>query len=67
MTTPFDPNRKAVKQFSTELLAVFKRWFEESDLDEFDMECAAADVIERFCGNMLDFESDINLDEEDDD
>jgi hypothetical protein len=65
MSIPFDPNRDAVKQFSNELLAVFTRWFEESDLDEFDMECAAANVIEEFCGTTLGFDSDIDLDEED--
>jgi hypothetical protein len=65
MSIPFDPNRDAVKQFSNELLAVFTRWFEESDLDEFDMECAATDVIEGFCGTTLGFDSDIDLDEED--
>jgi hypothetical protein len=64
VSAPFDPNRNAVKQFSTELLAVFRRWFEESDLDEFDMECAATEVIESFCGTSLDFESDIDLDDD---
>jgi hypothetical protein len=61
---PYDPTDKAVVGFATELMAVFHRWFEESDLDEFQMECAATDVIEQFCGTTLDFDSDMDWEED---
>ena len=34
------------------------RWFEESDLDEYDMEQAALAAIDQFCGKTLDFDPD---------
>ena len=64
MSSPYDSEDPAVKQFKNELLAVFKRWYEESDLDDFDMECAATEVIESFCGTSLEFESDMDWDDD---
>ena len=66
MTTPFhyqDPEGPA-EQFANELMSVFMRWYEESDLDDDDMAEAALQVIDQFCGSNLDFESDINLDDD---
>ena len=39
--------------FSEELLGVFVRWAEESDLGELEMAEAAAAVINSFCGDSL--------------
>jgi len=55
----------AEEMFKHELSAVFVRWWEESDLDELDMSRIAIDVTERFCATELDFESEIDLDDED--
>ena len=60
----YDPEDPAVVQFATELMAVFSRWPWKSDLDEFQMECAAVDVIEKFCGTTLDFDADFDEPEE---
>tara|TARA_Y100001963_G_scaffold146993_1_gene222690 strand:+ start:513 stop:692 length:180 start_codon:yes stop_codon:yes gene_type:complete len=49
-------------KFQNELLSVFMRWYEESDLDESDMEEAAHQVIDQFCGTSLDFEADFDPD-----
>jgi len=57
--------QSAEEMFKHELSAVFVRWWEESDLDELDMSRIAIDVTERFCGTELDFESEIDLDDED--
>ena len=62
----YDPSEPAVIGFKTELLGVFRRWFEESDLDEFRMECAAVEVIEKFCGTTVDFDPDFDIPEDPD-
>lgn len=51
-------------QFERELSSVFVRWWEESDLDETDMAEIALGVIERFCDTTVEFESDIELDDD---
>ena len=50
------PDKPPLLKFHDELLTVFIRWFEESDLDEVDMEEAALVVIDNFCGKTLDFD-----------
>jgi hypothetical protein len=55
------------KKFEHELSAVFVRWWEESDLDELEMSHLAIGVIERFCDTTVEFESEIQLDDDDDD
>ena len=47
-----------LSKFANELMAVFCRWHEESELDEEDMEQAAQYVINQFCGKTLEFEPD---------
>jgi hypothetical protein len=54
------------KKFEHELSAVFVRWWEESDLDELEMSHIAIGVIERFCDTTVEFESEIQLDDDDD-
>ena len=52
-------NVPAEVQFSNELLNVFVRWSEESDLDEYQMAEIAAIVINNFCGDIaIEFEPD---------
>jgi len=57
------------KQFENELSAVFVRWWEESDIDEFEMGQIALTVVDRFCEveieNDVEFEMDFDLDEVD--
>ena len=55
------------EMFEHELSAVFVRWWEESDLDEIEMSDVAVGVIERFCDTSVEFESDIDLSDIDDD
>ncbi len=56
--------RDAEEMFKHELSAVFVRWWEESDLDELEMSRIAVEVTERFCGTELDFESDMDLEDD---
>ena len=59
------PDQGPLHKFSTELLGVFIRWEEESDLDELDMAEAAVVVINRFLNSeTLIFEPDFELDDE---
>jgi|TARA_R110002167_G_scaffold265234_1_gene471927 hypothetical protein len=55
------------EQFDHELSSVFIRWWEESDLDELEMSRIAIEVTERFCDTTVDFESNIDLSDMDDD
>ena len=56
--------RDAEEMFKHELSAVFVRWWEESDLDELEMSRIAIEVTERFCSTELDFESDMDLEDD---
>lgn len=49
------------EMFETELSSVFVRWWEESDLDELIMSQIAIEVVERFCDTTVEFDSDIDL------
>lgn len=51
-------------QFQNEIQAVFNRWWEESDLDDIEMARAALSVAEKFSQSNMDFESEIDLDDE---
>lgn len=53
-----------LEQFKNEIKAVFIRWWEESDLDENDMALAIVEVTEEWCETQIEFESDIDLDDE---
>ena len=53
------------EMFRHELSTVFVRWWSESDLDDDDMAEIASEVIEDLCHPSVDFESEIDLDEED--
>lgn len=55
-----------LEQFKIEIKAVFHRWWEESDLDEKDMALGIVEVTEEFCDASIDFESEIDLGEDDD-
>ena len=63
MTHDQNPEAPA-QQFANELLSVFMRWYEESDLDDDDMAEAALSVIDQFCGSGVEFDSDIPLDDD---
>lgn len=39
----------AVLKFKTEVLSVFRRWMEESDLEDMQMVEAVVEVINEFC------------------
>jgi hypothetical protein len=58
-----EQNKGPGQMFEHELSAVFVRWWEESDLDETEMAELAIGVIERFCDTSVEFESDFDLDE----
>ena len=53
-----------LEQFKNEIKAVFIRWWEESDLDENDMALAIVEVTEEWCETQIEFESDIDLDDD---
>ena len=61
-----DPARDLTpgEKFEHELSAVFVRWWEESDLDDTQMADIAENVTNRFCNSTVDFESDIDLGED---
>ena len=56
-------NSPAEVQFSNELLNVFVRWSEESDLTPLQMAEIAAIVINNFCGDeaSIEFEPDSEM------
>ena len=54
------------QQFANELMSVFMRWYEESDLDDDDMANTANFVIHEFCSKNMEFTPDFNLDDDDD-
>tara|TARA_B100000902_G_C27216879_1_gene867489 strand:+ start:411 stop:599 length:189 start_codon:yes stop_codon:yes gene_type:complete len=60
MSTPTPP----LEQFKTEIKSVFMRWWEESDLDEEDMAIAVIEVTEEFCDNTVEFDSEIDLEDD---
>ena len=55
-----------IEKFKVEIKSVFMRWWEESDLDEEDMAEAVIDVCEAFCGTSIGFESEIDLEDDED-
>ena len=60
----FIPEDSPQQQFANELLAVFIRWYEESDLEDQEMYDVATQVMEQFCGTNLEFDSDFDLPED---
>jgi hypothetical protein len=50
-----NPDETPEQKFANELYSVFNRWYEESDLDDVDMEEVALQVIDNFCGRTVDF------------
>ena len=53
------PDKDPILKFANELLTVFHRWSEESDLEALDMAEAAAVVINNFCNeDAIAFEPD---------
>jgi hypothetical protein len=60
--TPQTPS----EMFKHELSAVFVRWWDESDIDDLKMAKAAMEVIEKFCGESVEFEADFGFDDEED-
>ena len=49
------------EKFFNELYSCFLRWWEESDLEEEDMISVGTQVMERFSESGVEFESDIDL------
>lgn len=58
-TSPLD-------KFKVEIKSVFMRWWEESDLDEEDMAGAIVEVCETFCDTSIGFESEIDMEDDED-
>lgn len=53
------PDKPPILKFSEELLGVFIRWGEESDLDSMEMAEAATVVVNSFCdAEAMEFEPD---------
>ena len=56
------PDKEPILKFANELLTVFNRWSEESDLDALDMAEAAVTVINNFCNEeTINFEPDVDF------
>ena len=52
------------QKFEKELSSVFVRWWEESDLEDYEMAKIAMNVTERFCGTDVEFEADFELEDD---
>lgn len=52
------------EKFKNEVHSVLLRWWEESDLDEFDMGQVLLQLVEEFCQTSVEFEADFDLDED---
>ena len=61
------PDEAPVEKFKREVKSVFLRWWEESDLDEIDMGQAMIEVTQEFCSNIVNFKSEIPLDDDEED
>ena len=57
-------NKTPQEKFKDETVALFNRWFEESDLDELEMASIVLEVCNEQTGSMLEFDSDIDLEED---
>ena len=53
-----DDTSEALRKFVTEVVSVFMRWYEESDLEDEAMLSGATYAIERFFGTDVEFEAD---------
>ena len=53
-----DPEDEAVKMFQNEVLAVFLRWSEESDLTDMELLESAVALMNRFADDAVTFEPD---------
>jgi len=59
---------EAERQCTHELKALLHRWEEESDLEQSDiLNCLNTAIDEYYGEDVIEFESDIDLDEEDED
>ena len=57
---------KASRQLIHEFKTLFHRWEEESDMEQHEiLECLGEAVDEHYDEDIVDFESEIELDEED--
>jgi hypothetical protein len=57
-----EPSRQLIHEFK----ALFHRWEEESDMEQYEiLECLGDAVDEYYDEEIVDFESEIELDEED--
>ena len=62
MSSSKSNDEKATIMFKTEILAVFNRWLDESDLDVLQMAEASVSVINKVCGeDAIDFEPDQDM------
>jgi hypothetical protein len=53
-----------VVKFKNELGSLYNRWWDESDLDEMEMTEATNEVLDELLSTTIEFESDIDLEEE---
>jgi len=53
-----------IVKFKNELGSLYNRWWEESDLDEIEMTEATSDVLDEILGTVIEFESEIDIEEE---
>ena len=59
------PDKPPELMFAEELLGVFIRWSDESDLEPLEMAQTAAVVINNFCNeDAIEFEPDFEVDDE---
>lgn len=56
-----DSEEIAIKKFQKELLSVFLRWLEESDLEDMQLLQAAVALMNKFSDNAVTFEPDPSM------
>jgi len=51
------------RQYLNEVMSVFMRWYEESDMEDEEMADVASYAVDRFFGMDVDFSADFDLEE----
>jgi len=51
------------RQYLNEVMSVFMRWYEESDMDDEEMADVASYAVDRFFGMDVDFSADFGFEE----
>ena len=53
-----------VEKFKNEVRSLFLRWWHESDLDDLEMSRAVVQVTQEVCDSTIEFDSDMEFDDE---